>query len=662
MTTIRQSSSNTIHTTSASHLNNSHDDNLDMLLEDLQTSVSRPGSSLGMNGPITSGYREVSRTVTNQGMNGPETSREYHIEYLNPANTTTVLSERAASPNLDILADTSDLPPGSRKVAQYKVATYQYKTGGSPAHEASGGGDLRMRQNINELDSLLDDLHTAQRTGFSADNSSSLVKKSSGYDSSLIEPIETSTPKGGHVSRSVERKVYQEQRYGSVGRQSPARELKQEHLYSTSIKPEASPLRQRKEVYKYESKTTRSGNTREFSPPSPPPIRSSSGSSPSRQLQSVRTYNYTSSSDQDTPRTPTMHRSPSPTTHRSTSPAGRTVRSYNYSSNRTHEYATDGGSYSHPQPPYRSPSPTPKRTHTYNTVTTTTNTSHDSHRGPLRSPSPSPASKTTVHSYNYSTSTKETKSDVPKSPPPHRSPSPVSFISPPLSGTKTTVKTYSFEQSPRPQSPQPIQKFSPSDPSRTLNYQVSPPPNQTNVYSYKYTTHTSQSNKYPAEEHVPLLPRPFPTPSPTPDQQQQPPKKLDELMASFSDTEIHQQHHQHHETPNRYTHQPPPQQLSKQQQVVVAENPPPPAPPTTSAEQPKSKNVTGPPVYYPPGVELFSKKEEMFTQQQSGGGKMKAKAKYEYEASSKSKQKSSSGKAVVPVCLPVCCAMPCVIM
>ncbi|KAF3423665.1 hypothetical protein E2986_08501 [Frieseomelitta varia] len=44
------------------------------------------------------------------------------------------------------------------------------------------------------------------------------------------------------------------------------------------------------------------------------------------------------------------------------------------------------------------------------------------------------------------------------------------------------------------------------------------------------------------------------------------------------------------------------------------------------------------------------------------GGWQKAKAKYEYEASGKSKSKSSSGKAVVPVCLPLCCALPCVIM
>jgi len=44
------------------------------------------------------------------------------------------------------------------------------------------------------------------------------------------------------------------------------------------------------------------------------------------------------------------------------------------------------------------------------------------------------------------------------------------------------------------------------------------------------------------------------------------------------------------------------------------------------------------------------------------GGWQKGSEKYEYEASSKSKSKSSKGGTVVPVCLPLCCALPCVIM
>lgn len=109
----------------------------------------------------------------------------------------------------------------------------------------------------------------------------------------------------------------------------------------------------------------------------------------------------------------------------------------------------------------------------------------------------------------------------------------------------------------------------------------------------------------------------------------------------------------------------------------------------------KSKNVAGPPVYYPPGSAEFTKKEEsnVAVSQSSvsyeiyrvtyarvsknifpdllrlnsnpvpnsfQGGWQKASGKYEYEASGKSK--SSKGAAVVPVCLPLCCALPCVIM
>lgn len=46
----------------------------------------------------------------------------------------------------------------------------------------------------------------------------------------------------------------------------------------------------------------------------------------------------------------------------------------------------------------------------------------------------------------------------------------------------------------------------------------------------------------------------------------------------------------------------------------------------------------------------------------SQGGYAKGSGKYEYEAESKSKKSSKSGAAVVPVCLPLCCAMPCTIM
>ena len=75
---------------------------LDALLEDLQTSVSRPSSSAAMNGITTPGstrtYREVTaRTIQHDAAPG------YQVQYLSPANPTTVVSERASSPRADVL-------------------------------------------------------------------------------------------------------------------------------------------------------------------------------------------------------------------------------------------------------------------------------------------------------------------------------------------------------------------------------------------------------------------------------------------------------------------------------------------------------------------------------------------------------------------------------
>lgn len=54
----------------------------DHLLEDLQASVSRPGSSLGQ--PIHQNYSTSSRDV----------------QYLSPMNSTTIVRERSLSPSL----------------------------------------------------------------------------------------------------------------------------------------------------------------------------------------------------------------------------------------------------------------------------------------------------------------------------------------------------------------------------------------------------------------------------------------------------------------------------------------------------------------------------------------------------------------------------------
>lgn len=61
----------------------------DNLLEDLQASVSRPGSSLGQ--PIHHG-------------GGGTYSSTREVQYLQPANVTTVARERSLSPNLQTVS------------------------------------------------------------------------------------------------------------------------------------------------------------------------------------------------------------------------------------------------------------------------------------------------------------------------------------------------------------------------------------------------------------------------------------------------------------------------------------------------------------------------------------------------------------------------------
>ncbi|XP_072754525.1 uncharacterized protein [Anoplolepis gracilipes] len=175
----------------------------------------------------------------------------------------------------------------------------------------------------------------------------------------------------------------------------------------------------------------------------------------------------------------------------------------------------------------------------------------------------------------------------------------------------------------------------------------------TTIYKFSNTTTTIPPSKN-ADDHEVLLPRPFPTgvqvyPTKPAVNGEGPPAKLEDLMASFSDSEREVlEDIQRQESQNIKESQ------SKKKEVDFIPHTPP---------KVKSKNVAGPPVYYPPGSAEFTKKEESSAaMSQASGGWQKASGKYEYEASSKSKTKTSKGGAVVPVCLPLCCALPCVIM
>ncbi|XP_011639075.1 uncharacterized protein LOC105428440 [Pogonomyrmex barbatus] len=183
--------------------------------------------------------------------------------------------------------------------------------------------------------------------------------------------------------------------------------------------------------------------------------------------------------------------------------------------------------------------------------------------------------------------------------------------------------------------------------------QSTPPQSSTTIYKFSNTTTTVPPSKN-ADDHEVLLPKPFPTgaqvyPTKPVANGEGPPTKLEDLMASFSDSEREVLEDIEKQERQKKKGSP----ATKKEVDFVPHTPP----------KVKSKNVAGPPVYYPPGSAEFTKKEESSSAiSQSSGGWEKASAKYEHEASSKSKSKSSKGGAVVPVCLPLCCALPCVIM
>ncbi|KAL5274610.1 hypothetical protein ACFFRR_000980 [Megaselia abdita] len=181
--------------------------------------------------------------------------------------------------------------------------------------------------------------------------------------------------------------------------------------------------------------------------------------------------------------------------------------------------------------------------------------------------------------------------------------------------------------------------------SQVHNVHENPPhiqnsPNNS-VVTYKYSTHTTTNNQ---GQPVRLV-QPFPIydESDGPDKYSQPPKHLNELLTNLNGTNTNGQTVIEGYNPKLEV-----------ETAVAKEN--------GNKVVVPSKNVAGPPVYYPPNHELTLRREEKGAAYRAGGGWARARGEYEYEAESKSKTKSKSGGAVVPVCLPLCCAMPCSIM
>ncbi|CAB3242612.1 unnamed protein product [Arctia plantaginis] len=201
-------------------------------------------------------------------------------------------------------------------------------------------------------------------------------------------------------------------------------------------------------------------------------------------------------------------------------------------------------------------------------------------------------------------------------------------------------------------------------------------------YKYSETTYSAQNTtqRYPSPlpPHSPpqtLHPHPSPSPGPFPRPTtpspgtQQPPKKLDDLLADFPEARFPTQPDgvvrrriEVHESQNSSN-----TQLRDTRDVKDG----PTTPKTPTKPIGSSRNVAGPAVYYPPGHTPFAKKDNLpvgggyqssAAMQQGGGAYASGRGMYEYESGSRMKEKHSETKTAVPICLPLCCAMPCVIM
>nr|CAH7744585.1 unnamed protein product [Callosobruchus chinensis] len=513
------------------------DSNLDYLLEDLQNSVSRPGSSLG-----------------------------HHTNSLNRLT-------KSANPLTEYSSDdayTYKSPDGREKVHSYKKEKYIY---GKTTSDSGYSDASRTQNSINQLDTLLNDLQQVKKSEFSET-----------FNTHSLEPRQS--------SRTLERMEHHERnehRENSLNRRNyeyTEENTSEKHIYSpnTTITTPSKSF-----VY---NKIENKENTTYQSP------------KPSYQLRKDEYYEEKTVTDNYRP-----YEKPAP-------PGGvvmkETITTRNYQPGYSPELAP----------------PTREQTYMYNETTTTKNVQNGY----------PPASTPKKDVYMLKESSHTTKNE-------HYAPPPT-----------TNRETYILKET---QNTSTVNRNEPSNlPYSERGYPVYNPPEgrgrpkePINInYSYK-STNTSQ-NVWRSEDSQPLLqPHRFPTD----EHVDGPPKKLDELMATIGNEPptsplnvgfvAHEKevvHQKKIETLKRQAEEA--NDMQKKETVVP------------------TKNVSGPPVYYPPGHEMFAKKEESSGAWRAQGEYGKASGKYEYGSESSSKTKTKQGAAVIPVCLPLCCGLPCTLL
>ncbi|CAG9763046.1 unnamed protein product [Ceutorhynchus assimilis] len=618
------------------------DSNLDNLLEDLQNSVSRPGSSLSHNFKET-GY-----------------GKSINVKASNP------VTEYSSD---DAYNYTS--PDGREKVHGYKKEKYIY--GKTTMERDVEPERARMQNSINQLDSLLDDLQQVKKSSYSSESSQRNVNRELRYGN---------TPPS---TKTIEKSLYNEGTYGAIRSTSPTPSSKTStlnkqtkvlnvHEYPIRVVETPVPDIDPEVLAHLDPNLHPAGNTKvtttiktytyEIPGSGNYPTQVREDTSVNEQYLDKREKKYVYNPDETI-----------------TTPSKSFV--YNKTENKENYYQQQQQQHQQPgwkdslvkqsyketiqddliqYPPYQKPTPPGGHTTLKEEVTTIRNYQ------PGYQPEPNPPSRNQTYMYNESTTTKNIHNAYPPPPPP---PETREYII-----NKETNVVNRTQQTPMADRGYPVYNPPTTDSksyilkeTHTTNYQNGyphrhqSPPREVETfygqpqepiniqYSYKSTNTTENRFKGGHPESQTLLPRKFPTT----DHPDGPPKRIDDLMASIG-----------HEPPNSplnagfnaheqdLANKRVVQTLNKQQNTEVDD--------MQKKEQP-TKNVSGPPVYYPPGHEMFSKKEE-----EGGGGwraqggYAKGSGKYMYEAESGSKTKTKKGMAVVPVCLPLCCGLPCTII
>uniref|UniRef100_A0A1L8DDF7 Uncharacterized protein n=1 Tax=Nyssomyia neivai TaxID=330878 RepID=A0A1L8DDF7_9DIPT len=594
------------------------DSNLDYLLDDLQQSVSRPGSSLGHN---------ASSNIT--------TSRE--IQYLSPQNSSTVVRERSVSPS------------GQKSEKVYKTSSYEYKTSSAtPSYSANA------QANISQLDSLLDDLKherevTLDKLDRNTKDNDALIPGSS----KIVKTTYTSSSntRDGKGKPIVQRELHFEtptsnklkssrQEFSSSNYESKIEKNSSSHgdvnygSYAPEKLGQESKTIITKSYNQSKSPVTTISNVDGGTLLHELPVESDILPRPGTKVTTtVRTYTYEVPDSDLVGNNSTIYRNES--FNRLTNDTRRKrdlSPSYNTSlvtrTENTSTMSRNDGRPISPSPPVK------KMYYQQDTLETSKTRTYSPTREPVYVPPYVPPVEKTV---TYKHDTTDTSRSIVKPPPAGWKPN-----SPP---GHPGSSTYFY----REETNTTTNKRYPNDgyvPPPDMNGY--PPVQPSPAVTYKYSSHTTTTNNThrlpPDEVDDGVRLAPFPTdgieniPNNT-----TPPKRLDDLLASFGDSTV-KHYHENQIAEKPYT-------LTKDSLVETA----------SPDQKIPSKNLAGPPVYYPPG-ELFLKKEESGAAWRAQGGYARGAGKYQYEAEEKSKSKSKSGGAVVPVCLPLCCAMPCSIM